>query len=95
MMKKTLAISLMAFTLMFGAVISEASAKPLAAPTVGASNHLSSAAAAPQRWNRRSRTRYVTRTMWRGRHLYRVTYRITTLWNGRSYTQVVSRIRIR
>jgi hypothetical protein len=93
-MKKTLAISMMALTLMFGAVIGEASAKPAGSTTVGASN-ASAVAAAPQRWNRRSRTRYITRTVWQGRRLYRVTYRVTTLWNGRTYSQMVSRVRIR
>ena len=94
-MKKTLALSLMALTLMLGTVVGTTSAKTVAQPTVGASNNVNSAAIAPQRWNRRSRTRFVTRNVWQGRRLYRVTYRITTLWNGRTYSQIVSRVRIR
>ncbi len=94
-MKKILALSFMALTLLMGSVVNTASAKTVAAPTVGVASNNNVAAVAAQRWNRRGRTRFITRTVWEGRRLYRVTYRITTLWNGRTYSQMVSRTRIR
>jgi hypothetical protein len=94
-MKKTIGLSLMALTLLFGSVVNTASAKTVSTPTIGASHAVTAAAVAPQRWNRQRRTRFVTRTERQGWRVYRVTYRITTLWNGRTISQMVSRVRIR
>lgn len=56
----------------------------------------------PQRRNRGrgrgrdnyNRTRFITRVVRQGRHVYRITYRVTYA-NGRTYTSVVRRERIR
>ena len=96
-MKKTLALSLMTLTLLAGTMVSSASAKTVASPTVRVVSTSTASAYAAQRWHRRDRerTRYVTRMMWQGRRLYRVTYRITRMCDGRTYSQIVSRVRIR
>ena len=92
-MKKILGLSLLAAFLTFGIGANVASAGPITSTAVRA--HSAFAAPVAQRWGRQTRTRYVRRNVWQGRHLYRVTYRITTLRNGRTYSTMVSRIRIR
>ena len=97
-MKKTLALSLMAITLLFGSVVSTASAKTAASSTVQFQRYRNYPAYPQRRWDRgdrRGRTRYVTRTEWYGGRVYRVTYRITSMWDGRTYSQIVNRVRIR
>jgi hypothetical protein len=96
-MKRILALSLMALALTFGVGPVSASASPAGSTSVRVGNNAGFASAVPQRWNRTRpiRTRFVTRTVWQGRRLYRLTYRITTDRYGRTRTTLVRRIRIR
>ena len=96
-MKRILALSLVALTITFGLGPVSASASPAGSTSVRAAQNMGLASAAPQRWNRTRpiRSRFVTRTVWQGRRLYRVTYRITTDRYGRTYSRIVRRVRIR
>ena len=93
-MKRILSLSLLAAFLTFGigANVASASTNPTA---VRAEANTVYAAPAAQRWGRQSRTRFVTRNVRQGRHIYRVTYRLTTYRNGRTISTIVNRIRIR
>ena len=93
-MKRILASSVVALVLTLGALTGVASASP-AASTSAQARYSARYAPAPQRWSRPARTRFVTRTVRQGWHLYRVTYRITTFRNGRTTSSVVRTIRIR
>lgn len=100
--KRILSLSLMALALMFGLEPITASANPASSATVRVVNNAVPASAAPQRWNRNRpirsrymRSRIVTRNIWQGRRLYRVTYRITRDRFGRTYSRVIRSIRIR
>lgn len=93
-MKKFIALSLL--LLSAAAFVPSAEAKSEAANTLSANN----AAAQYQvyqnrRNNRRARTVIQTRTVRRGRALFRETYRVTYRPNGAVRTQLVSRVRIR
>ncbi|HST22747.1 MAG TPA: hypothetical protein VLR90_16605 [Blastocatellia bacterium] len=91
-MKKLLALSLLASAFTLGGATGAASAKPVNSTAV----RVTSAAPVLQRWNRRQgRVRIVTRTVRQGRHLYRVTYRITMFPNGRTSSQIIRRVMIR
>ncbi|MGA9768998.1 MAG: hypothetical protein WBV94_08155 [Blastocatellia bacterium] len=93
-MKKLLAISLLASAFTLGGATGAASASPVNSTAVRVTS--AAPAAAVQRWNRRQgRVRLVTRTVRQGRHLYRVTYRITTFRNGRTTSQIVNRVMVR
>lgn len=94
-MKRILGLSLLAAFLTFGIGANAASASPIRSTAVRAIHRAEFAAPVAQRWGRQSRTRFVRRNVWQGRHLYRVTYRITTLRNGSTYSTMISRIRLR
>lgn len=95
-MKKLLALSLLASAFALGGATNAASANPVNSTAVRVEYNAKSAAPALQRWNRRQgRIRFVTRTVRQGRHLYRVTYRLTTYRNGRTSSQIVNRVMIR
>ena len=92
-MKKLLALSLLASAFTLGGAISAASANPVNSTAVRVTS--TAPAATIQRWRRPGRVRIVTRNMRQGRHIYRVTYRITTFPNGRTSSQIVRREMIR
>jgi hypothetical protein len=94
-MKRILSLSLLAAFLTFGVGANAASASTSNSTALYAASNAAYAAPAAQRWGRRARTRYVTRNVWQGRHIYRVTYRITSYPNGRTSSTIVRRYRIR
>lgn len=94
-MKRILSLTLLAGFLTFGVGANAASAGTSTSTALHATANAVYAAPAAQRWGRRSRTHYVTRNIWQGRQLYRVTYRITTYPNGRTFSTIVRRYRIR
>lgn len=92
-MKKLLALSLLASAFTLGGATGAASANPVNSTAVRVTS--AAPAVAVQRWRRPGRVRIVTRNVRQGRHIYRVTYRITTFPNGRTSSQVIRRIMIR
>lgn len=93
MLKKFLALSMILGSMVFAASSAEAkTSNEKAASSVELS-------AIPQwRQNRRGNqrtVRIVTKTVQRGRWLYRETYRVVTNRNGRTATTLISRVRIR
>lgn len=94
-MKRILSLSLLAGFLTFGIGANAASANTISSTAVRGEANAAYAAPAAQRWGRRARTRLVSRNVWQGRRLYRVTYRITTYPNGRTFSTIVRRYRIR
>jgi hypothetical protein len=92
-MKRILGLSLVAAFLTFGIGANVAAASTTSSTAVQA-NRVRYASPVAQRWGRQ-RTRFVTRNIWQGRHLYRVTYRITTNRFGRTSSTIVNRIRLR
>jgi hypothetical protein len=93
-MKRILGLSLVAAFLTFGIGANVASASTINSTALQANHQVTYASTAAQRWGR-PRTRFVTRTVRQGRHLYRITYRITTNRFGRTSTSIVNRIRLR
>lgn len=99
-MKKLLGLALSLASI--GFVASSAEAKATGSSATAATT-VSANAAAPQwrnrdwrgRNNRRVRVVTQTRTVRRGRALYRETYQIRYLPNGRTQTRLISRVRIR